>query len=263
MGIRPAGIYADGPVADDFELSKFDLEGIEIVGETWGEIDLEKVLKLEPDLIVAEWWPLEKTYSGLEAAVSEDNQQLPDIAPIVGIEQGSSILTMLEDYEELAVSLGADADAPELTNAKAEFEEALATFKATTAAKPDLTVLAVSPTKETLYVAAPEGAAELSDFARWDMNLVAPEVADDRGYWETLSWENADKYQVDLLLVDDRFGPSTLETAHAQPTWTAIDAAKAGAVVDWPAFWIRTYGSYAEQLGELTAALEAADEGLT
>lgn len=262
MGIRSVGIYADVPVRDDPMLSKLDLDGIEIVGETWGEIDIERVLSLRPDLIVAEWWPLEKAYSGLEADVSEDSKKLPEIAPIVGVAQGTSLLRMLKDYEQLAASLGADLEAPGHVQAKTAFEGALSRFRAATAAKPDLTVLAVSPTKETLYVAAPEGAAELNDFAEWGLRVMAPEVADDRGYWETLSWENADKYQADLLLVDDRMGPSTLQTARAQPTWTSIRAAAAGAVTDWPAFWIRTYGAYAEELEQLTAAVHKADEHL-
>ena len=66
LGIRPVGIYADTPIADDLALDHLDLEGIEIVGEEWGVINVEAVAALEPDLIVAEWWPVEKAYSGLE-----------------------------------------------------------------------------------------------------------------------------------------------------------------------------------------------------
>ena len=76
---------------------------------------------------------------------------------------------------------------------------------------------------------SPAGSAELTDFASWGLNVVAPEVADDRGYWETLSWENADKYQPDLIIVDNR-SATTTKTAKAQPTWTALKAAAAGQV---------------------------------
>src|SRR5690606_8929898 len=58
LGIRPIGIYVDSAVADDKSLAGLDLAGIEIVGEAWGEIDVEKVALLQPDLIIAEWWPL-------------------------------------------------------------------------------------------------------------------------------------------------------------------------------------------------------------
>ena len=41
-----------------------------------------------------------------------------------------------------------------------------------------------------------------------------------------------------------------------------MKAAAAGAVVDWPAFWLRTYQDYSAELDQLTAAVNAADENL-
>src|SRR5690606_12528627 len=122
--------------------------------------------------------------------------------------QGPSIHQMIEDYEELAELLGADLDDPDVAAGRAEFEAALERFQAAVAAKPDLSVLAVSPTPESLYVGVPEHSAELSDLARWGLGLVVP-ASPDEGfpYWETLSWENAAKYQADLLIVDVRGWP--------------------------------------------------------
>jgi iron complex transport system substrate-binding protein len=262
LGIRPIGIYADGPIAEDQSLKGLDLTGIEIVGETWGEIDVEKVAALQPDLIVAEFWPLEKAWSGLEPGVEGKSRQIAEIAPITGVTQGPSIVAMIEDYEKLTASLGADLTVPEVAADKARFEAALEGFKAATAAKPNLTVLAVWAGTDGLYVAAVEGAAELSDFASWGLNIISPEVADDRGYWETLSWEQADKYQPDLIIVDDRQA-TTMETAKAQPMWTAMKAAEAGQVTDWPAFWMRNYRVFAQELEALTATINSIDENLT
>src|SRR5687767_8287671 len=64
LGIRPVGIYADNPVVDAKALQGLDLSGITIVGETWGEIDIEKAAALEPDLIIAEYWPVSGEWSG-------------------------------------------------------------------------------------------------------------------------------------------------------------------------------------------------------
>ena len=168
---------------------------------------------------------------------------------------------MIEDYEKLAASLGADLSAPQIAADKAAFAASLEKFKAAVAGKPGLTVLAVWAGTDALYVAATAGAAELSDFASWGLKLIDPEVADDRGYWETLSWEQADKYQPDLVMVDNR-SDTTIETAKAQPMWTAIRAAEAEAVTDWPAFWLRNSAAYARELDKLTTAIEAADENL-
>ncbi|MDC9824336.1 ABC transporter substrate-binding protein [Devosia sp. ZB163] len=257
LGIRPVGIYVDSPVADDKSLEGLDLTGIEIVGEAWGEINVEKTAALKPDLIVAEWWPLDNAWSGL----NDKLEQVSKIAPVTGPAQGASIVTLIEDYEKLAASLGADLSAPEVAADKKAFEDAREKFKAALAAKPNLNVLAVWAGTDALYVAATAGAAELSDFASWGMKLVDPAVADDRGYWETLSWEQADKYQPDLVIVDNR-SATTIETAKDQPMWTAIRAAAAGQVTDWPAFWLRNYKAYAGALDKLTTAIAAADENL-
>lgn len=257
LGIRPVGIYADSVVAEAKALEGLDLTGIEIIGETWGELNIEKAAALEPDLIIGEWWPLDKVWSG----GGDLNTAIKALAPITGPTQGDSIITLVEDYEKLAASLGADLSAPSVVADKAAFEASLEKFKAVVAAKPDLTALAVWAGSDALYVAATGGASELMDFAGWGLKLIDPAVADDRGYWETLSWEQADKYQPDLVLVDNR-SPTTIETAKAQPTWTTIKAAAAGQVTDWPAFWLRNYKAYAGALDKLTAAIEAADENL-
>lgn len=258
LGIRPVGIYADSPISEAKALEGLDLSGIEIIGETWGEVNIEKAAALKPDLIVGEWWPLESVWSG----GGDLNTAIKAIAPLTGPTQGASILTLIEDYETLAASLGADLSVPSVAADKAAFEASLAKFKAAVAAKPNLTVLPVWAGTDALYVAATEGSSELMDFANWGLKLISPEVADDRGYWETLSWEQADKYQPDLVIVDNR-SATTIDTARAQPMWTSIKAAEANQVADWPAFWLRNYRAYAGALDKLTAAIEAADENLS
>lgn len=254
LGIRPVGIFADSPVADAKALEGLDLTGIEIIGEAWGEVNIEAAAALEPDLIVAEYWPLDRVWSGGADVAAA----LQPLAPITGPEQGASIITLIKDYENLAESLGADLSASQVAADKAAFEAARDRFSSALAAKPGLSVLAVWAGTDALYVAATAGSSELTDFASWGLKLIDPEVADDRGYWETLSWENADKYQPDLIIVDNR-SAATMETARAQPMWTAMRAAAAGQVADWPAFWLRNYAAYAGALDELTTAIEAAD----
>ncbi len=263
FGIRPVGIYADATIAEDLGLRDDDLEGIEIVGEEWGVINVEAVAALRPDLIVAEWWPLEEAYSGLEEGTSAASKQIEEIAPIVGVAQGPSIHTMLQDYEDLAERLGADLDDPDIAGQRERFEASLTRFREAVEAQPDLSVLAVSPTPESLYVAVPEHAAELADLSSWGLDLVVPDTPDEGfEYWETLSWENAGKYQADLLIIDERGYPGNLEQAKAQPTWSVLQAAARDATAIWPAYWVRTYEDYAMALDRLTTAVEAADAQL-
>lgn len=263
FGIKPVGIYANTKVEDDPNLKDLDLSGITILGETWGEIDVEKAASLKPDLIVADWWPAEKAYSGLEEGAKAASKKILDLAPIVGVSQGDSIEELAQGYEKLAVSLGADVDDPKIAQDKKAFKDAQAEFTKVVAAKPGLSVLAVSPSDDLLYVANPKYAPELLDFQRWGLDVINPDKPD-KGfpYWENLSWENADKYQPDLLLIDDRAYASTVKQGEMQPTWSNILAARAKAYVPWPAYWMHTYGDYAEQLTQLTAAIQKADAEL-
>lgn len=262
-GITPVGIYADESVKTDPNLQGLDLSGVTILGEEWGSIDVAKASTLNPDLIVADWWPAEEAHSGLEEGVKASSKKLADLAPVVGAPQGESILDLTEGYEALAESLGADVDDPELSADKKRFEEARDAFTETVEAKPGLTALAISPADDLLYVANPEFAPELLDFQRWGLDVINPD-APDKGfpYWENLSWENADKYQPDVLLLDSRTFDDSLATGEAQPTWDTINAAKTGQVIEWPAFWLHTYGHYADALEQLTADLAGVDENV-
>ncbi|MEH1163814.1 ABC transporter substrate-binding protein [Micromonospora sp. CPCC 205539] len=262
FGIKPVGVYADEPVKTDLNLKNLDLTGIEILGEEWGKIDVEKAAALRPDLIVADWWPAEKAHSGMEEGVDEKSKKLAELAPVVGATYGKSIVTLADGYENLAKSLGADVSSPQIAANKKRFEESVATFKEATAAKPGLTVAAMSPATEKLYVANPEHAPELLDFQSWGLKVLNPASPDPAfPYWENLSWENADKYQPDLILWDNRSFTATAnaEWGKKQPTWFKIKAAKAGATVSWPTIWLHTYADYATELDKLTEAVKAAN----
>jgi iron complex transport system substrate-binding protein len=260
-GIRPVGIF----VATDlqYELGPgngFDLEGIEIVGEEWGHIDAEKAAELAPDLIVADWWPPQDAYQGFEEGVDQDSLKVKDLAPVIGASQQGSLEDVVAWYEGFAESLGVDVDSGEYAAGRARFEEAVEGFEAAVAAKPGLTALAVAPAEDMLYVAVPEFSTSLTDFKDWGLAVIDPDSPQpDFPYWEYLSWENADKYQPDLLLVDDRGYDDNVALGEAQPTWTKIVAADAKAYASWPGFWVHTYAAYAGQLEQLTASITAAN----
>jgi iron complex transport system substrate-binding protein len=261
FGITPVGIYADGPIGEDVGLQGVDFDGVEVLGEEWGKIDVEAAAELQPDLIVGDWWPAEEAYSGMEGGVEEASLKLAELAPVVGPSQGDSILDLIEGYAELAESLGADPGL--IAEERAEFDAALAEFQAATAAKPGLTALAISPWDTNYAVAVPEYAPELLDFQRWGLAVIDPEAPDpDFPYWETLSMENADKYQPDLLLFDDRNHPGNEEILAAAPIAASITAYAAGATTTWPAYWLHTYGDYAAELARLAEVIAAADENV-
>jgi len=260
LGIRPIGVFLDGPPSVDRAAQGLDLTGVEIVGRGWYELDAEAILNLDPDLIVTEWWPREGFYGGAvgDTAIID---RIEAIAPIVGPAQGNSVVTMIEDFAALAESLGADLNAPTILADKAEFDAALARFKSAVAAKPDLTVMAASPSSSGISIAAPAEFGELADFAAWGLDLVVP-VTDPDSSYQTLSWENANLYPADIILLDDRWGDRTAQDLAAQPLAQRLPAVAAGQIGDWPAGWIRSYRVYAEELDKLTELIERSDAGL-
>ena len=62
--------------------------------------------------------------------------------------------------------------------------------------------------------------------------------------------------------MDSRTFEDSLATGEKQPTWDSIRAAEADQVISWPAFWLHTYGHYADALEQLTADLEGIDENV-
>jgi iron complex transport system substrate-binding protein len=258
-GIRPVGIYGNEDPKKNRNLAGYDLSGIAVLGTAWGEVDVEKAAALHPDLIVADWWPAEKAYSGFEDGVKAKSKKLAELAPVIGGAQGSSLVETIGYYEGLAKSLGADVGDTAGAHDKAAFEAAVARFRKATAAKPGLTAMGMSPADDLLYVANPRYAPELLDFRRWGLDVLGPRHPDkDFPYWENLSWEKADTYQPDLVLQDDRLLGTDQKIAAKQPTWKSIRAVAAGAVVPWPAYWMHTYQAYAEQLQKLAGEIESA-----
>lgn len=260
LGITPVGVFLDGPPSVDRAAEGLNLDGVAIVGRGWYELDAEAVLNLDPDLIVTEWWPREGFYGGAvgDSAIVD---RIEAIAPMVGPAQGNSVVEMIEDFAALAESLGADPNADNVLADKAAFDDALARFKAALAAKPGLVVMAASASSSGLSVAAPSEFGELADFASWGLTLVVP-TTDDASSYQTLSWENADQYPADIILLDDRWGDSGLTALAEQPMAQRLPAVAANQIGDWPAGWIRSYRVYAEQLDELTELIERSDVGV-
>ena len=261
LGIRPVGIIASTMPAESNALRGLDLTGIEMVGVAYNEIDIEKAAALQPDLVISEYWPGDKEWSG-GPAVTGPGTPLRDLAPVTGPAQLDSVVKLIEEYEALATSFGADLSTPEIAAAKANFERARDAFSVAAKAKPNLTALAIWAGDDGLWVAQPEGAAELMDLRSWGLGFIKTELNADSGYWETVSWENSDKYQPDIILIDNRVATNRA-SAEAKPTWTAMKAAAADAIGEWPAYWLRNYDAYARELDKLTLVVEAADENLT
>lgn len=256
-GIRPVGVF--GPIeredgSPDPLIGNVDLDQVASLGETWGEIDLEALVALQPDLIIGTTYSPKLTNDlwGLEPEVAA---QVAQIAPVVAISVfETSVTEALARFEELAASLGSDLDAPEVAAARERFAVASDALREAASAQPGLLVLVISAWPEAIYVANPAAASDLTYFRELGVELVAPENPD--AYWEELSWEQALKYPADLLLLDERDGGFTIDNlAEAPSTLAAHPAVQAGQVGNWYTEFVLSYDAFAAILEELATTI--------
>ena len=259
-GVEVDGVFGPLRRADgepDPAIGLADPDDFTSLGEVDSEIDIEALAALQPDIIVAPMWGPD-TYWGIAADAVDELEQ---IAPIVGIRVDERPMDEpLARVAELAATFGAEA-AGEADAARTEFDDASEALADALAAKPGLTVLAASGTLEELYVAWPPGFPDLNYYASLGMQLVEPtEHPESGGFWQTLSWEQVDTYEADLILSDVRGATIEQQIAQMPPTAQALPAVQADQMMAWPSATALGYGSSAAVLAELTAAVDAADE---
>jgi iron complex transport system substrate-binding protein len=254
-GIRPVGSYGSVSMSDQPIFEDLDLDGIESVGEVWGEVNLEALAALQPDLIISTYWPVEKLLGGVKDEKVE--AKMAALAPFVGIDAQVPATTTIERFEELAGALGSDLDSPEVDRIHAAYDEAVQSFRATVESKPDLRAMAVYADPEALYIGKTEDYSDLREYEAWGLEVVSGDSADP--YWEIVSWENADGYPADIILYDGRAHAPELEELDDIPLWTELPAVQAGQVTPWHMEEAVSYRLFAAAIEELTAVVEESE----
>jgi iron complex transport system substrate-binding protein len=264
FGIDIAGIYGRSKSADgvvDFQTGNLNLDEVEVLGDYGSdtlEMDIEKFVTLEPDLVV-DLVVYEDTFWYL---VGDARTRVEELGvPIVGIDMGTaSLLEIIQRFEELAGALGADLSVPEIAAAKERHAASEVALKAAIEAKPELSMVCISPTVESVWVASPRYMNDLRYFAELGLNVVDHDAED---WFKQISWEEIMTYSADVILVDARPGnPTPEEIAEAVPLWNTLPAVQAGQIGAWYAGAPSSYGRLAPIMDELTALLESADSGV-
>lgn len=258
-GVEVAAVFGPTTLADgapDLQAGRMPVEGLTVLGNAWGEFDIEAYAALGPDLLVSHF------FEGFDLwFVPEDRlEEVESLAPAVGlrISSGDPVDDVLAHHAELAVALGADPESDTLAEAKARYDAAVTAVEEAAAANP-VTVLACSAYAESLYVGVPDTFDLLAKCAELGVNFVVAEEPDEAGYWEPLSWENADKYDADLLLLDARSASLQPADLGEFPTWDSISAVAAGQIYAWNPEPIYSYVGAALILEGIAAAIASAE----
>ncbi len=258
LGDQIVGVF--GPLKNaegkaDSQVAGLDVDAVTDVtaaGE-YGSIDLEKAATLKPDLVVTSAY-LDDDLWYVNDATAKDLKKLAPIA-VVSFD-GKTLPELLDGTERAAEALGADLE--DAAEAHDEFDAAAQRVEDAGAKLGDRKILAGSPSKELFYASNPGVSPDLS-YWREELGLpiVVPDNPDPGGYFESLSWEKADKYPADVFLYDDRTGVAGLALLKDQPVFQTLDAAKNEAYIPWTSVAPPSYQAYADLMNRLADDLAA------
>jgi iron complex transport system substrate-binding protein len=241
--------HAD-PLAGDL-----DVHAVTVLGNAWGEFNVEKYAALRPDLLVTNMY----LPDDLWFVPAASRTKILALAPSVAFTAAKvSLPEPIRRYASLAAALGADPKAGKVTAARDRFDRAVDRLLTTAAAHPGVRVMAASASPDLFYVSDPRVYADLSYFRDLGVDMVVPERVDSAGFFEDLSWENADKYAADLILLDSRTAGLQPKDLTGKPSWTALPAVAAGQVVPWLSEPRFSYAGCAPVLEGLADALARA-----
>lgn len=261
-GVPVTGTFGAGRREDgtrEVIAGDLDLDAIVNIGEVYGELDLETLVSLQPDLFVNDKWTDELDVWGIGADGIAQLEAIVPVANIVYVER--PVTETLASVEKLAVALGADLSDPAIVAQKAAFEEATNDLKDAIAGKPGLRVLVMSGLPDdALWISSPRQAADLLFFQELGLDIIEPEGLTEMNLWEQLSWEQAGKYPTDLFLIDARvYSVSGPELVAAVPTFAALPAAKAGQFGAWDVEYVPSYKGFTPILQRLAETIRQAD----
>ncbi|MEU9955774.1 ABC transporter substrate-binding protein [Streptomyces sp. NPDC050982] len=255
-GIECKGVFGptepiDGkpnPQAGDLDVSK-----LTSLGTAWGQFNVEKYAALGPDLLISNMFPAPDLWYVPE----ESRKKIEALAPSVGISIArTSLLNPLRRTAELAESLGADLGAEKVTAAKARFDQASETLRRAAGASGGLKVMAMTGDADQMYVAVPDSYSDLNYFKDLGVEFVEGKKSDEWGFWEFLSWENADRHHADLIMVDNRSTALPPGELARKPTWRQLPAVKAGQTTPWSMEERFSYAGFAPVIEQLAAAVK-------
>ncbi|RAG80992.1 ABC transporter substrate-binding protein [Streptacidiphilus pinicola] len=254
---RVVGVFGPTKLADgrtDPMAGQLDVAKLTVLGNAWGEFDLEKYAALRPQLLVTDMWQPKQLWYVPDAT----KDKIAALAPTAGISIAHVQLPEpLRRHEELARLLGADLTAASVVAAKQRFQQAVETLRRTAKARGGLKVLAASAGADLLYVSDPAVYPDLAYYRSLGVELIAPDKVQG-GFFESLSWENADKYGADLILLDSRSSALQPKDLTGKPTWRQLPAVKAGQVVPWLSEVRFSYAGCAPLVEQLAGALDRA-----
>ncbi|WP_031478552.1 ABC transporter substrate-binding protein [Streptomyces bicolor] len=260
-GIEVKGVFGPTMTQDgkaDVQAGDMDVSKLTVFGNVWDQFNVEKYAAFAPEVLISTTFDSAGTLWYVPEA-SKD--KIAKLAPSVAISVYDRQLTQpLERVWELAESLGADMKADKVAQSKKDFEAAAERLRKAAKARPEIKVMAGSASQDIFYVSGTNLSIDLEYFKALGVNFVEPPESAKKeggGWFESLSWENVDKYPADVIMMDDR--SSTIQPADiTEATWKKLPAVKAGQVIARSPEPIPSYDKCTPLLTSLAEAIEKA-----
>ncbi|WP_100445506.1 ABC transporter substrate-binding protein [Glycomyces xiaoerkulensis] len=262
FGVTVKGVF--GPTTKEdgsltTQAGDLPVEELTVIGNTYGEFDIEAYAALAPQVLSTHYYG---DPSDLWYVPAESLDEISDLAPVVAIDVNDGQNTLpevIERHAELAASLGADLESEAVEAAKERFDEAVEALRQAAADNP-VKVLACSAGPEDFWASNPDSANDMRFFTELGVDFIVPDDLDEGGYYETLAWENADKYDADLIFLDAREQAIQPDGLADFPTWNALPAVQAGQIAAWDAEPLYGYGLAERSVRALAEAIANAEK---
>ncbi|MFT4166155.1 MAG: ABC transporter substrate-binding protein [Microlunatus sp.] len=252
LGIKPAGIFTWHPIKDDTQLRFADVTGMEVIGETYGELNLELLSKVAPQVIITSYDSTDNTLYGIS---EEQRAKVEAIAPVLGLDNTAPLLTQFDRFQELGRALGGDLGSVDLLEQRQRFNDLSQQIEAAAKEKPGLKIMAVADAVDGIMVAQPKPNPDLTYYGGLGLDFVVPK-GDGIFWWQELAAEQIDTYPADVILVDARDRDATRASLEKLKLWPKLPAVRAGQVFDWHAYDPPTYKFYNDALVDLLTAVQ-------
>ncbi len=260
-GIEIKGVFGPTKTKDgkaDVQAGDMDVSKLTVFGNVWDQFNVEQYAAFQPEVLISTTFDSAGTLWYVPQA-SKD--KIAKLAPSVAVSVYDRQLTKpLQRMWELAESLGADMKADKAVQAKKDFEAAAERLRKAAKARPEIKVMAGSASQDLFYVSGTNLSVDLEYFKALGVNFVEPPESAKKaggGWFESLSWENVDKYPADIIMMDDR--SSTIQPADiTEATWKKLPAVKAGQVIARSPEPILSYSKCTPLLTNLAEAIEKA-----
>ncbi len=261
LGVRPIGVWGLEPGQEPTAnlAGRIDFSVTEDLGPGFAAFDVERLVALEPDLIIASAY---SSYASRYWRLDPDAvPQVQAVAPVLGV-----LVTdvpqdqVIERYVRTASALIGERSGTGVEAARGAYLEAQDALRAAVAANPDVAVVPVSSSIDSFYVGNQNVSADLRLFANLGVNLPATDNTSDT--FLLLSWEETNTYPADVLLVDRRPFALPFEDMLGFGSFASLPAVTANQVGNWNLEYVESYQGFVPVLQELTALIGASRNDL-